>query len=131
MQHTWKVLVLIVVLSLYHDAETAVFAEVDVNGWQQLPELSQIGYMAGVLDVATNLAWFGERIAGNRGLTTQDYWNQNPDSGAFAAAGCPAVQRLPVNQKMAILRKYVTNNPKMWEGPMAIMIIAAFAELCK
>ena len=84
---------------------SAVSAEVDVNGWRKLNEFSQIGYMAGVLDVAVNLREFSAAWAKNSGDNIQDYWMQHPEVGLFASAVCLEVKRLPPDQKFAILKK--------------------------
>lgn len=120
----------VIVLFIINMTST-VSAEVDANGWRKLNEFSQIGYMAGVLDVAVNLRELSAAWAKNSGDNIQDYWMQHPEVGLFASAVCLEVRRLPPDQKFAILKKYVADNPKLWEGPMALMVVAAFSDMCK
>jgi len=121
-----------VVMSLWLVFTTSgVSAEVKVNGWRKLDTLNQVVYLQGVLDVATTLSQMSRESAKNKGIDIRDFLNLRGDVAFYASIGCDRVSQLPPEQKLAILKKHVNDNPGMWDYPMTFMIQDAFWKMCE
>ena len=84
-----------------------------------------------MFNVSWNLKLFSKAIARKDGQSLRGYYEQHPDIALFAAIGCENTLNLPLKQKLAIVKKYMADHPKMWNGPMVLIIAAAFDGMCE
>ncbi len=90
------------------------------NQWKQFPEVGRQGYLMGVFDSWNTL----------RGM--KDLVNSPPNFSDMVTeiAKC-AAGRFSYEQMMAIVEKYMADNPASWHHDMPSLILRALSPPCK
>jgi hypothetical protein len=92
---------------------SSAFAVVTGNDWRSLPESNQTSYVMGVLD--------GWSILRKVGVTDD----------RLSVVDCYASRGKTYRQNVAIVRKWMDENPADWNYAMSSLVFAALKEACK
>jgi hypothetical protein len=87
-------------------------AFLDGNEYRQAPESLKMGYLTGIVDAIEGLSEWGF-------LTEAEIVNMNT-----------CTKDMTPNQVVAIVDKYLENNPEIWHLTMASHVINALIEAC-
>jgi len=93
--------------------------------WRALPEAARAAYVAGVVDTWENV-----------NLLTQAEKKKDPRykptdvEVLFSPTTTCAHDEITYVQAIAIVDKYMSQNPEEWHQPMAILVWSAFAKSC-
>jgi len=98
----------------------AVEATIRGNDWRGLPPAAQQAYVAGVIDTWGDVV--GRAIKGHREPTPNELFYKQ----LYECVG----GKMPYEQIIAIVKKYIENNPAQWHARMADLVFTALSEPC-
>jgi hypothetical protein len=98
---------------------------IDGNKWKTFPELSRSAYIMGVVDTWSNVAEATAEVT----KIKRSYKTGIVEDTLIDNVQCVA-QKMTYKQIVAIVDKYMADNPSQWHFTMPSLIWTAVAEAC-